>query len=104
MADRLARYHRVTALAAEPTPFRRLVAAVIAGALAFILTQLLLGVLWGAGTGAVFFSSFGLAVAAAVAAVTLKRAMAVVYGIIGAIWLLLEGLALVLGCIAAALG
>lgn len=104
MADRLGRYHWVAALAAQPTPFRRLLAGVVAGALAFGVTQLLLGVFWGAGTDAVFFSSFALAVAAAVAAATMRRAMAVVYGVLGALWLLLEALVLMLGCIAAGLG
>lgn len=104
MAGRLARYHKVAALADAPTPFRRLAAAIVAGALAFILTQLLLGVLWGAGASAAFFSSVAFAVAAAVAAVTMRRARAVVYGLIGAVWLLLEGLVLVLGCVVAGLG
>jgi hypothetical protein len=104
MANRLARYHRVAALAHEPTPIRRLGAAGVAGGLAFVLTQLLLGLWWGAGTAAVTFSCFGAAMAAAVAAVTMKRAMAVIYGIIAAIWLLLEALALTIGCIVAALG
>lgn len=104
VADRLARYRKVTALAGEPTPLRRLIAALTAGVLAFLLTQLFLGVAWGAGLHAVLFSSVALAIAAAVAAVTMKRAMAVSYGILGAIWLLIEGLVLVLGCIAAALG
>ena len=74
MADRLARYRTVAALANEPTPTRRLIAALVAGALAFLFTQLLLGVWWGAGTAAVTFSAFGAATAAAVAAVTMKRA------------------------------
>ena len=104
MANRLGRFHRVAALAAQPTPFRRLVAGVVAGVLAFGVTHLLFGVLWGAGTGAVFFSSFALAVAAAVAAATMRRAMAVVYGVLGAIWLLFEALALMLGCIVSGLG
>jgi hypothetical protein len=50
------------------------------------------------------FLSFALAVAAAVAAATMRRAMAVVYGVIGAIWLLLEGLVLALGSTVAGLG
>lgn len=45
MANRLAIYHKVYALADEPTPFRRLVAATVAGAFAFVIAQLLLGVL-----------------------------------------------------------
>ncbi len=56
------------------------VAAAIAGSAAFILTQLLLGLVWGAGSGATFFSSVAFAVAAAIAAMTMKRGMAVVYG------------------------
>lgn len=104
MAGLLARYHKVATLADEPTLFRRLLAAIIAGALAFVLTQLLLGVLWGAGASAALFSSAALAVAAAVAAVTMRPAMAVVYGLLGAIWLLFEALALALACVAAALG
>jgi hypothetical protein len=101
MTDRLARYRRIAALADAPTAPRRLAAAAVAGALAFALTQLLLGVRAGAGADAIFFSSIALAVAAAVAAATLRRARAVVYGIVGAIWLVLEALVLLLGGIAA---
>jgi len=104
VAIRLARYHKVVALADEPTPFRRLIAAVVAGAIAFILTQLLLGLVWGAGMSVVWLSSVAFALAAAVAAVTMKRARAVTYGMLGALWLLLEGLVLALGCIASVLG
>ena len=60
MAGLLARYRRVAAFADEPTPLRRLVSATVAALLAFTLTQLVLGVLWGAGGSAVFFSSIGL--------------------------------------------
>lgn len=104
MAVRLARYHKVAALAEEPTPQRRLIAAIWAGALAFALTQLLLGVIWGAGAGAVLFSSVALAIAAAVAAGTMKRARAIAYGMLGALWLLAEGIVLLLGCVAGGLG
>jgi hypothetical protein len=104
VAGRLARYQKIAALGEEPTAFRRLIAAMVAGTLAFILTQLLLGVLWGAGEGAVFFSSIALASAAAVAAVTMRRALAVVYGMLGALWLLMEGIVLVLGCVASGIG
>lgn len=104
MAISLARYHKVAALADAPTPLRRLAAAAVAGALAFLLTQLLLGFLWGAGAGAVLFSSIALAWAAAVAAVTMRPARAVIYGLLGALWLLAEGLVLVLGCIVAGIG
>lgn len=104
MSNRLGRYHRVAALAAQPTPSRRLLAGVVAGAIAFGVTQLLLGVLWGARTDAVFFSCLALAVAAAAAAATMRRAMAVVYGVLGAIWSLFEALVAMLGCIVAGLG
>lgn len=104
MTKRLARFHKIAALAHEPTPFRRLMAGAVAGAIAFALTQLFLGVVWGAGASAVLYSSVAFAVAAAVAAVTMKRAMAVVYGMLGAIWLLAEALVLLVGCVAAGLG
>ncbi|PTQ12177.1 hypothetical protein CLG96_06375 [Sphingomonas oleivorans] len=65
---------------------------------------MLLGVVWGAGLSATLFSSVALTVAAAVAAVTMKSGMAVVYGVLAAIWLLLEGLVLLIGSIAAGLG
>ena len=104
MSARLARFHKVAALADEPTPARRLVAAAVAGSLAFALTQLLLGIIWGAAWDAAFFSSFALAVAAAFAAVTLKRVRAAVYGLLAAIWLLAEGIALALASILACLG
>jgi hypothetical protein len=104
MTDRFARYRTVAAFADAPTPRHRLIAAIWAGALAFGLTQLLFGIILRAGAGAVLFSSVALAIAAAVAAGTMKRAMAIAYGVLGAIWLLAECLALVLGCIAAGLG
>lgn len=104
MSRRLARFHKVAALAREPTPFRRLAAAAVAGMLAFALTQLLLGTIWGAGWNATFFPSVALAVAAAVAAVTMNRARAVVYGVLAALWLLFEGIAVLIGAIAAGLG
>lgn len=104
MPDRLARYRKVAAFADAPTPHRRVIAAIWAGALAFGLTQLLFGIIFGAGAGAVFFSSVALAIAAAVAAGTMKRAMAIAYGILGAVWLLAEGVVVMLTCIAAGLG
>jgi hypothetical protein len=104
MTNRLARFRKVAALAHDPAPVHRLVAALVSGAFAFLLTQLLLGVLWGAGASAVLFSSIALAVAAATAAITAKPVRAVVYGCLGAIWLLFEGLVLVLGSIVAGLG
>jgi hypothetical protein len=104
MSTRLARYHKVAALAEKPTPLRRLVAGLAAASVAFALVQLLLGVLWGAGSNATLFSSIAFAIAAAFAAVTMKSGVAVVYGVLGALWLLLEGLVLLLGSIAAGIG
>ena len=104
MISRLERYRKVVALANKPSPFRRAIAAVVAGALAFAITQLCLGVWWGAGWSAVLFSSVALGVAAAVAAATMKRGMAVAYGVLGAVWLLLDTFAAMLGSLAAGLG
>lgn len=104
VATRFARYHKVAALTDEPTPLRRLIAALTAGGLAFLLTQFLLGVVWGAGMIVAPLSAFALAIAAAFAAATTRRVMAVTYGVLGAIWLLLEGLVLALGCFLATLG
>ncbi|XHS01714.1 hypothetical protein ACFB49_33220 [Sphingomonas sp. DBB INV C78] len=103
MGSRLARFHKVAALAEEPTPLRRFVAAAVAGVGALISTQLVLGIIWGAGWGAVPFATVAMAVAAAIAAWTTKRAMAIVFGILATIWLLLEGLILLIVCVAAAL-
>ena len=104
MGTRLARYHKVAAFAEKRTPLRRLVAGLVAASAAFALIQLLLGVLWGAGSNTTLFSSIAFAVAGAFAAVTMKSGMAVVYGVIAALWLLLEGLVLLIGSIAAGLG
>jgi hypothetical protein len=104
MGERLARFHRVAALAETPTPLRRLAAAVLAAPSAFLLTYLLLGVVAGGGSEAVFFAAFALAVAAAMAAATLNRARAAVYGLLAALWLLAEGLVLALGAVVASLG
>jgi hypothetical protein len=79
-------------------------AALVAGGLAFAIVQLVLGVWWGAGWNAVLFSSTALAIAAAAAAVTLKRGLAVIYGILSALWLLAELLAAATGAILTGLG
>jgi hypothetical protein len=104
MVSRRARFRKVASLADTPTPARRVVAALVAGALAFSIIQLLLGVWWGAGWNVVLFSSIALAVAAAVAALTMRRGLAVVYGILAALWLLGEAVILALGSIVAGLG
>ncbi|MGH6613743.1 hypothetical protein [Sphingomonas sp.] len=104
MSRRLARFRKVAALGQAPTPFRRLAAAAVAGGFAFALTQLLLGTIWGAGWDATLFSSTALAVAAAVAAITMNRARAFVYGVLAALWLLFEGIAVLIGAIAAGVG
>ena len=103
MALRLSRYREVAALARDPTPLRRLIAAAAAGALSFMLAQLLLGLVWGAGAGALPFASAACAFAAAVAAATMKPVRAAVYGLLGALWLLVEALVVLLSCLAAAL-
>jgi hypothetical protein len=79
-------------------------AAAVAGALAFILMHLLLVILWGAGAETAFFPCIALAVGAAIAAASMKPVRAAAYGILAIVWLLLEGLVLVIACIAAALG
>jgi hypothetical protein len=104
MTGRWARYQRVAALADTPTPARRAIAALVAGIVAFALVQLLLGTLWGAGWNAVLFSSVALGIAAAVAAATMQRGVAIAYGVLGALWLLGEVLALAIATITAGLG
>ena len=104
MGTRLTRYHKVAALAEKPTPLRRLVAGLVAASISFALAQLLLGMLWGASSNATLFSSLAFAVAGAFAAVTMKSGVAVAYVVIAALWLLLEGLVLLIGSIAAGLG
>jgi hypothetical protein len=89
MSSRLSRYSKVAALADEPTPGRRAIAALAAGATAFLITQILLGLLFGFVWFATLFSSVALAVAAGTAVATMKRAMAVAYGILVAIGLAL---------------
>lgn len=83
---------------------RRLAAGAVAGGLAFVLTYLLLGGLLTGGVATIFFASFALAIAAAIAAVTMKRGLAVAFGVLGAIWLLFELLFLVIASIAGAIG
>ncbi len=72
--------------------------------MAFVLTQLVLGTAWGAGWDATLFSSIALTIAAMMAAVTMKPVRAVVYGLLATIWLLFEGLVLLIGGIAACFG
>lgn len=92
----LSRYRKVKAFADAPTPFRRCIAALIAGAVAFSIAQLLFGVVWGAGWQFAWLSGFAFAVAAAYSAATTKHGLAFVYGLLGAIWLLAELLVLTL--------
>lgn len=99
-----ARYQKMMALAQRPTPAARAGAALVAGILAFGITQLLLGTWWGAGWNAVLFSSVALGIAAGVAAATMKQGLAVVCGILGALWLLAEALVAAIGLLAAGLG
>jgi hypothetical protein len=104
MSTRLARYHKVAALAEKPTPLRRLVAGLVAASVAFALAQLLLGVLCGLGSNATLFSSIAFAVAGAFAAVTMRSGIAVVYGVVAVLWLFMEALVLLIGTIAAGVG
>jgi hypothetical protein len=72
--------------------------------MAGVMIQLLFGTVMGAGNGATLFSSLAFAVAAGVAAATMKSGMAILYGMLAAIWLLVEGVVVLIGCIAAGLG
>ncbi len=72
---------------------RRLIAALIAGCLAFSVAFLALAALFGEWTGAAFFASAAFAIGAAVAAATVNLVMSLTYGVLGAAWLLLEGIA-----------
>lgn len=100
----IARYGKVARLADQPTPFRRLMAALFAGSAAYLLTYLLLGLAWGAGSAILLFCAVGFAIAAAVAAATAKLGIAITYGFLGALWLLAEGLVMLLGAFVAGLG
>lgn len=104
MGGRLARFRKLAALADEPTPARRLLAATIAGSIAFLLVQLFFRAALDAGSAASLFSSVAFAVAAAFAAATMRRGVAVAYGLLAVIWLLLEGLAAVFAVAVAGLG
>ncbi|WP_293975675.1 hypothetical protein [Sphingomonas sp.] len=84
-------------MADTPTPLRRGIAALVAGSLAFALAQILLGIIWGAGWRIAWASGFACAVAAGYAAGTLRRGLAIVYGLLAAVWLLVEGFVLLLG-------
>ena len=99
-----ARYGKVARLADQPTPVRRLVAAVVAGSAAFLLTYLLLGIAWGAGSAILIFCAVGFAIAAAIGAATAKLGMAITYGFLGAVWLLAEAIVGVIGAVLAGLG
>jgi hypothetical protein len=100
----VARYVKVAGLADQPTLVSRLVAAVIAGSAAFLLTYFLLGIAWGAGSAILVFCAVGFAIAAAVGAATAKLGMAITYGFLGALWLLAEAIVGVLGAVIAGLG
>lgn len=90
MADRMARFRDVAAMAQAPTPYRRMLAAAAAGSIALGLTYLLLWALVGPAPGVLIFASLALGVAAAVAAATMRLPMAITYGLLAAVWLTFE--------------
>lgn len=89
---------------APPTPQRRLVAAIVAGLLAFVMVLIALRLFVGPSPGWYVFEAAGAAVAAAVAAATTRMGRSVAYGLIAAFALLLALLAAVVATIAGALG
>jgi hypothetical protein len=104
VGKRLGRYHKVAALAERPTLPRRMLAGLVAGLLAFLLLELIFGLAVGTDPGALFFASVGFAIAAAVAAATLRPGLAVIFGVLGAIWLLFEFLLAAVAILAGGLG
>jgi len=98
--DRLRkRYAKVTSFANSPTPQTRAVAAALASFGAIALTYILLGLMWGAGTSILWLCAIGAGVAAGYAAATTRWALGAIYGVIAAIWVLLEALVALLGVV-----
>lgn len=98
--DRLRkRYAKVTSFATSPTPLTRAVAAALASCGAIAMTYFLLGILWGAGTTILWLCVIGAGVAAGYAAATIRWALGATYGVIAAIWVLLEALVALLGVV-----
>ncbi|MGQ0590294.1 MAG: hypothetical protein ACT4N8_12325 [Sphingosinicella sp.] len=88
----------------EPTPKRRLLAATVAGLLAFLLTEGALRLWLGPTEGWGFFGAFASAGAAATAAATTRVGLSVIFGFLAAFRLLLALTAAVVGAVAASIG
>jgi hypothetical protein len=99
-----AKYSRIAGLAEAPSPKRRIIAAVVAGGLAFATTYLFLGVWWGAGTTITWLCGIAGGVAASYAAATTRWGLAACFGVLAALWVLLEAVALLIGGLASAMG
>ena len=79
-------------------------AALVAGLLTFAIVQLAFEILWGAGGQASWIASVGLTIAAAYAAATMRKGLAVMFGLLGVIWVMLEALGLLLAIAAGTVG
>jgi len=99
-----AKYSRIAGLAQAPSPKRRIIAAVVAGGLAFAATYLSLGILWGAGPAITWPCGIAGGVAAGYAAATTRWGLAACFGVLAAFWVLLEALAVLVGVFASAMG
>jgi hypothetical protein len=87
----------------EPTAGRRLVAAAVAGLLAFLLTEGALRLWLGPAEGWGFFGAFASAGAAAFAAATTRVGLSVIFGLLAAFRLPLALIAAAAGVIAASI-
>lgn len=88
---------------APPTLRRRIIAAVGAGLLAAMLVTLFFVFVFGGANGVVFWLALvGSVIAAVSAAATLRVGVAVIYGLIGVAWVVMEVIAAVLAAIASA--
>ena len=104
LARRLDRYHLIRDFGHQPTAVRRVVAALIAGALALGLAQALLVAAFDLTWREMLFPAAASAFAAALAAFTLKPVRAAIYGVLAVLWLLFEMVAVLIGVIATCLG
>jgi hypothetical protein len=98
------RYVRVKGFGRSPTPKIRAVAAAFASVIAFGTAYLLFGMIWGAGSAAIWLCGISAGVAAGYAAATTRWGLGATFGVLAALWVLLEASALLIGAIAASLG
>jgi hypothetical protein len=98
------RYAKVKGFGQSPTPKVRATAAAVASALAFGIVYLLLGIMWGAGSPVIWLSGISAGVAAGYAAATTRWGLGAIFGVLAALWVLLEALAMLMGVIAASVG